>query len=153
MLLKMFCSICSEHFEQKILSWAFWAEHFLLNKLFCSKFSVLNVLNILSRTFWAEHFELNVLSWTFWAEQFELNILSWTFWEEQVKSCKVSTHCHFKNFSFFHKVTVKLYFSLVQKTEFPGMHFREKTIFSLKMPKFPTFERIFLSGNTVSFRP
>ena len=47
---------------------------------------------------------------------------------------------------------VKLYFSLVQKTEFPGMHFREKTIFSLKMPKFPTFERIFLSGNTVSFR-
>ena len=47
---------------------------------------------------------------------------------------------------------IKLYFSLVQKTEFPGMHFREKTILSMKMPKFPTFKRIFQSGNTVSYR-
>ena len=37
-------------------------------------------------------------------------------------------------------------------TEFPGMHFREKPILFIKMPKFPTFERIFQSGNTVSFR-
>ena len=50
------------------------------------------------------------------------------------------------------QLTGKLYFSLVQKTEFPGMHFREKPMNSIKMPKFPTFERIFQSGNTVSFR-
>ena len=49
-------------------------------------------------------------------------------------------------------VVGKLYFSLVQKTEFPGMHFWEKPKLSIKMPKFPTFERIFQSGNTVSFR-
>ena len=48
LLLKMLSSICSEHFKQNILSWAFWAEHF--------------ELNILSWTFWAQHLKLNILS-------------------------------------------------------------------------------------------
>ena len=46
----------------------------------------------------------------------------------------------------------KLDIWLLQKTEFLGGLFQEENTIFLKMPKFSTFERILLSGNSVSFR-
>ena len=46
----------------------------------------------------------------------------------------------------------KLYFSLVQKTGFLGWRLQKDTTIFQKMPETPTFERILLSGSSVSFR-
>ena len=46
----------------------------------------------------------------------------------------------------------KLNIWLVQQAEFLGEHFQEENTNFQKMPKISTFERIFLSWNSVSFR-
>ena len=54
--------------------------------------------------------------------------------------------------SYLETFTIKLDIWLLQKTAFLGRDFLNLSKNLLKMPKFPPFERIFLSGNTVSFR-
>ena len=49
-------------------------------------------------------------------------------------------------------IWTKLYIWLVQKAEFLQEHFQEETTIFLEMPKISTFERNYLSGNSVSFR-